>query len=104
MGRRDPVSLGTIRRDDVAVPNARQDDLSRADALRNRERILDAAERMLTRAPSATLADIAAAAGVSRSTLHRRFQNRDKLIAALGERPQDPLPERPEGPLPTGRL
>src|ERR671915_553873 len=92
------------RRHDVAVPKRQQTDLSRADALRNRERILDAAERMLTRAPSATLADIAAAAGVSRSTLHRRFHNRDQLVAALRERPQDPVRERSELPLPTGRL
>jgi serine phosphatase RsbU (regulator of sigma subunit) len=92
------------RRHDVAVPKRQQTDLSRADALRNRERILDAAERMLTRAPSATLADIAAAAGVSRSTLHRRFHNRDQLVGALRERPQDPVRERSELPLPTGRL
>jgi serine phosphatase RsbU (regulator of sigma subunit) len=92
------------RRNDVAVPKSEQTDLSRADALRNRERILDAAERMLTRAPSATLADIAAAAGVSRSTLHRRFHNRDQLVAALQRRPQDPVGERSEMPLPTGRL
>ncbi|HEV2874094.1 MAG TPA: PP2C family protein-serine/threonine phosphatase [Thermoleophilaceae bacterium] len=78
--------------------------LSRADALRNRERILDAAGRMLTRSPSATMADIAAAAGVSRSTLHRRFQNRDQLIAALRQRPHDPVHERGDTPLPTGRL
>jgi serine phosphatase RsbU (regulator of sigma subunit) len=79
-------------------------DLRRADALRNRERILDAAERMLERSPSATLADIAAAAGVSRSTLHRRFHNRDELLAALRDRPRDPVRDRAEEPLPTGRL
>ena len=67
----------------------KQTDLRRADALRNRERILDAAERMLERSASATLADIAAAAGVARSTLHRRFSNRDALLAALDDRPQD---------------
>ena len=67
----------------------KQSDLRRADALRNRERILDAAERMLERSPSATLADIAAAAGVARSTLHRRFPNRDALLAALQDRPQE---------------
>ena len=78
--------------------------LSRADALRNRERILDAAGRMLARSPSATMADIAAAAGVSRSTLHRRFQNRDQLVAALRQRPHDPIHERSDTPLPTGRL
>src|SRR5918992_4345654 len=92
------------RRHDVAVPKRQQTDLSRADALRNRERILDAAERMLTRAPSARLACIAAAGGVPRSTLHRRFHNRDQLVAALRERPQDPVRERSELPLPTGRL
>jgi serine phosphatase RsbU (regulator of sigma subunit) len=79
-------------------------DLRRADALRNRERILDAAERMLEQSPSATLVDIAAAAGVARSTLHRRFASRDDLIAALGERPHDRDPSSVPGALPTGRL
>ena len=79
-------------------------DLRRADALRNRERILDAAERMLERSPSATLADIAAAAGVARSTLHRRFPNRDALLAALQDRPQETGLEAPGGTLPVGRL
>jgi serine phosphatase RsbU (regulator of sigma subunit) len=81
-----------------------QADPQRADALRNRQRILDAAQRMLDRSPDATLADIAAAAGVSRSTLHRRFPNRDRLLAALRERPRRPAPDRNEKPLPTGRL
>ncbi|MEA2364377.1 MAG: hypothetical protein QOD71_3522 [Thermoleophilaceae bacterium] len=79
-------------------------DLKRADALRNRERILDAADRILERSPSATLADIAAAAGVARSTLHRRFSNRAALLAALAERPQDTRFEGPTGTLPAGRL
>jgi serine phosphatase RsbU (regulator of sigma subunit) len=79
-------------------------DVRRADARRNRERILEAAERMLERSPSATLADIAAAAGVSRSTLHRRFADRDALLAALRGRPHDGDRPRPEDALPTGRL
>jgi serine phosphatase RsbU (regulator of sigma subunit) len=79
-------------------------DLRRADARLNRERILDAAERMLERSPSATLADIAAAAGVSRSTLHRRFADRDELLAALRSRPRVGGGARSEDSLPTGRL
>ena len=82
----------------------KQTDLRRADALRNRERILDAAERLFEQSPSATLADVAAAAGVARSTLHRRFASRDDLLAALRERPQDAAADRPTGALPTGRL
>jgi serine phosphatase RsbU (regulator of sigma subunit) len=88
----------------TALPPSKPTELRRADALRNRERILDAAERMLEHSPSATLADIAAAAGVARSTLHRRFPSRDDLIAALRERPQDTALEQPEQVLPTGRL
>jgi serine phosphatase RsbU (regulator of sigma subunit) len=82
----------------------KQTDLKRADAMRNRERILDAAERLIERAPSATLADIAAAAGVARSTLHRRFASREDLLAALRDRPHDTALDRPTGVLPTGRL
>ena len=65
----------------------------RADALRNRERILGAAERLLQQSPSATLADVAAAAGVSRSTVYRRFADRTRMIAAVAERPQRSAPE-----------
>ena len=88
----------------AAVSPGDQTDRRRADAVRNSERILDAAERMLAQSPSATLADIAAAAGVARSTLHRRFSNRDDLLAALRDRPHDSGLERSEHPLPTGRL
>ncbi len=44
-------------------------DPRRADAVRNEQRILEAAANLLARSPSTTLAEIAAAAGVSRSTL-----------------------------------
>jgi serine phosphatase RsbU (regulator of sigma subunit) len=76
----------------------------RADALQNRERILEAASRMLERSPSASLADIAAAAGVARSTVHRRFPTRDALIAAVRDRPSAPAQEDDRSALPTGRL
>jgi serine phosphatase RsbU (regulator of sigma subunit) len=88
-------------------PDAKQTDLRRADALRNDERILDAAKRLLEQSPSATLSDIAIAAGVSRSTLYRRFPDRDALIAKLNARPQGGavrLVQDAEGPLPTGHL
>jgi serine phosphatase RsbU (regulator of sigma subunit) len=76
----------------------------RADALRNDARILEAAKRLLEQSPSASLSDIAAGAGVSRSTLYRRFANRDQLIAKLESRPQDGSLQRPRDPLPPGRL
>ena len=76
----------------------------RADSLRSEERILTAAKRLLEHAPSATLSDIAAAAGVSRSTVYRHFPDRDALIAKLDERPEDGAVQRPEDPLPPGRL
>jgi serine phosphatase RsbU (regulator of sigma subunit) len=58
----------------------------RADASRNRRRILEAGTRLFEQSPAATLADIAAAAGVSRSTLYRNFRDRGELIAAIGDR------------------
>jgi len=82
----------------------KRNDPGRADALRNRERIVDAASRLLERSPSATLADIAAASGVSRSTLYRHFASREELEAAIGERPPKPEPRRTDGILPPGQL
>src|SRR5918997_181291 len=77
---------------------------SRADALRNREGILGPAQLLLPQPASASLADIAAAAGVSRSTVHRRFGDRDELLAALRERPDEPALRERDEPLPPGRL
>lgn len=79
-------------------------DRRRADALRSRERILDAAQRLLEQSPSATLADIAAAAGISRSTLYRHFPDRGQMTAALAERPESPSPDEIENLLPPGHL
>jgi serine phosphatase RsbU (regulator of sigma subunit) len=79
-------------------------DAKRADALRNEERILDAAKRLLEQSPSASLSDIAAAAGVSRSTLYRRFADRDQLLRKLNARPEDGALQAARDPLPTGRL
>lgn len=50
---------------------------------RTRRAILDAAIETLTKQPSASLADIAAAANVGRTTVHRYFAERSDLIDAI---------------------
>ncbi len=56
----------------------------RADAERNRLRILDAARELFAqRGPDVRLDDIAAHAGVGVGTVYRRFANRDELLEAI---------------------
>ncbi|MEV5600935.1 helix-turn-helix domain-containing protein [Streptomyces sp. NPDC052299] len=55
----------------------------RADAERSVRLILEAAERLLSKDPGASMEQIAAEAGVSRTTIHRRFAHRQALIDAL---------------------
>ena len=57
----------------------------RADAARNRERIMTAARRLIGRkgVRAITLDDVAEEAGVSRATLFRRFPDRGALLLAL---------------------
>mgnify|MGYP001567143898 CR=1 FL=1 len=50
---------------------------------RTRKAILDAAITVIAENPVAPLGDVAAAAGVGRSTLHRYFPERNDLIRAL---------------------
>lgn len=45
--------------------------------------MLDVATRVLLQSPTASLAEIAAAAGVSRTTLHQRYPTRQDLLVAL---------------------
>src|ERR1700712_4930086 len=76
----------------------------RADSRRNEERILAVAKRLPGPPPAAPLPDIAAAAGVSRSTLYRHFPDRAELIARLDERPEDGAGEPAARSLPPRRL
>ena len=56
----------------------------RADAIRNRERILEVAKQVFTRdEAAASLDDIARQAGVGPGTLYRHFPTRDALIEAV---------------------
>src|SRR5271156_1474610 len=56
----------------------------RADAQRNRERVLEAAKQAFTRhGANASLDDIARDAGVGAGTLYRHFPTRDALIEAV---------------------
>lgn len=58
---------------------------SRADALRNRASLLEAAADVLAVAPHASLGEVATRAGLGRATLYRHFDNRDALRAAIRE-------------------
>jgi AcrR family transcriptional regulator len=78
----------------------------RADALRNREAVLAAADRLFAaceRPEDVTMADIAAAAGVGKGTLFRGFGDRTGLIRALYEARLEPVRRAiADGPRPLG--
>ncbi|HEY5304230.1 MAG TPA: helix-turn-helix domain-containing protein [Acidimicrobiales bacterium] len=64
----------------------------RADAERNRAKILDAAAKVFAeRGLDATLDEVAAAAGVGVGTVYRRFADKDALIGALFENGVDEI-------------
>ncbi|MFC4562980.1 TetR/AcrR family transcriptional regulator [Nocardiopsis mangrovi] len=56
----------------------------RADAIRNRQKIITAAREQITlHGPDAGMDEIAAAAGVAVGTLYRHFPNKTDLVAAI---------------------
>lgn len=68
----------------------------RADAARNRARVLAAAERLFAEhgAPHVTMEDVAQAAGVGKGTLYRRYPDRAALAVALIDRHERELQQR----------
>ena len=77
----------------------------RADAARNRARILAAAERLFAErgATNVSMEDVAAAAGVGKGTLYRRYPDRAALATALLDEHERQLQEHLlGGPPPLG--
>src|SRR5690348_10128663 len=70
--------------------------MERADAARNRARVLDAAARLFAEkgAGDTTMDDIARAAGVGRATLYRRYPDRASIALALLDEHERALQER----------
>ena len=74
-----------MRNHDVAIYHEPVTRPLRADSERTMRAILDAANRELAENPNATLQQIADAAGVARTTVHRRFASREALLEALAQ-------------------
>ena len=67
----------------MAQARAQRERAVRSDSLRNRDAILEAAAECLADDPTASLADIAQAAGIGRVTLYGHFSSRNELLTAL---------------------
>ncbi|MGD9695253.1 MAG: TetR/AcrR family transcriptional regulator [Thermoleophilia bacterium] len=58
----------------------------RSDSRRNKDRLLEAAIRVLSENPDASMEDVAAEAELTRSTVYRRFAGREELLMAIRAR------------------
>jgi serine phosphatase RsbU (regulator of sigma subunit) len=87
-------------RSDERGAEERERVLTRADALASRERILEAAAA-LAGDRRTSMVEVAAAAGVGRSTLYRHFPSRQALELALQERSRE---RDPRSSVPSGRV
>jgi len=57
--------------------------------IRAKRPLLDVVAEVLVADPSASLAEVAEAAGISRTTLHNHYATRDELLVAVGHRVLD---------------
>ncbi|MGI8506239.1 MAG: TetR/AcrR family transcriptional regulator [Solirubrobacteraceae bacterium] len=90
---------------DDALPVAGQAPRERADAARNREKVLAAAERLFAEhgAEHVSMDAVAAAAGVGKGTLFRRFSDRSTLARAVLSRHEEHFQDAIiRGPAPLG--
>ena len=65
----------------------------RRDAIANQQRILQVGRQVLAANPDASLAEIAAAAGLVRRTLYAHFPNREALVQAISDEAAQALRE-----------
>ena len=87
-----------VERSTVAPAGPRR----RSDAQRNHTAIVEAALQLFSRRPEATMADVAAAAGVGRVTLYAHFPSRQALLEAVVDRAVAETVSQPVDDLPHG--
>jgi AcrR family transcriptional regulator len=77
----------------------------RSDRALNRAKLVEAARDLLAEDPDAEMAEIAAAAGVARSTAYRHFASREEVVAAVRTQVRDDAESNDEEHLrPPGQL